>query len=163
MMNTTRRMILTLALLLPFSPVAVAADAPPAAIADLLAACQGSAGYAKLECAAAVVTDGSGFKVTPLAFGDEYNFKMTIQVPKGERIVALFHTHTGRDPRADVFSDNDVATSERLGVPSYIYVLRTGMLREYKPNGRHYVAQNNGDAGKLVGRFEPSNRPLSLF
>lgn len=102
------------------------------------------------ECAIGVVAMGDVLRLSEPTEGDGVAFKLRVGLGVGERLVAILHTHPGRDARADVFSDDDERIAERLAVPSYIYVMRSGALRLYSPRGHVY---QGGDAGRLVARL----------
>jgi proteasome lid subunit RPN8/RPN11 len=133
-----------------------ASDGSPETISDALAIalhdCRNTGDYAHMECATVIIaqTDGT-FRLAPLTVGTERTFRLRYTLFIGEKLVAIFHTHPGRDANADLFSDMDVRVAEKLEIPSYIYVLRTAQMRVYFPT--HFVLSTSASqarAGKRV-------------
>ncbi len=113
--------------------------------------CRLTGTYKTMECASAIIRSPDGsYRVNPITVGTERMFKLHLNLERGDTLVCLFHTHPGRDANADVFSDLDVRVSEKLGVPSYIYVLRAEKLRVYYPLGRILASANVSAAGAIV-------------
>lgn len=89
------------------------------------------------EWAGAILETPAGqFVVTAPAQGSEEHFRLVIEIPAGDKLVGLYHTHPAGDWQGggdDLFSPNDVAVADRLHIPSFIWVQRTGAVKEFQP------------------------------
>jgi proteasome lid subunit RPN8/RPN11 len=148
--NTTRRIFLTLALLLPLS-WAFAADlsATPAptvdaALEQALGVMRSNEDVASKEYATVIISTPDGFTIAPIVKGENDNFALTVSLHKGERIVAILHTHPGTNQSTRLFSSQDVAMAKQLGVPSYIYLVKEGVAKVYMPGKDVTAFQRNG-------------------
>jgi hypothetical protein len=111
--------------------------------------CRLTGDYQHMECATAIIQSADGsLRINPVTVGTERTFKLHLNLALGERVVCLFHTHPGRDPNADLFSDLDVRVAEKLGIPSYIYVLRAQHIRVYYPTRKTLVSINLSTPGE---------------
>jgi hypothetical protein len=119
-----------------FALIASSHETPYAALQAALFDCRQKATYLKLECGTAVLQAADGtYRILPVSIGTANTIQFTIRL-NGDKLIALFHTHPGKDPNADSFSDTDVRIAERLRVMSYIYVSRLQEMRVYRPTGR---------------------------
>jgi hypothetical protein len=87
-----------------------------------------------IEYAGAVYTDKSTYCYTnPVTNGSPYHFQVRIAVPKGSKIVALYHAHpAGRD--SEFFSREDVETAKSMHLVSFIRVIETNRTLVFDPN-----------------------------
>lgn len=86
--------------------------------------------------------DGEAFKATATkSTGQQAHTKGYLSIPKGTKLSALFHNHPvvkgNRELKdsggGEAFSDDDKATSKRLGVPSYI-LTPSGRVLKFDPS-----------------------------
>ena len=88
-----------------------------------------------IEYAGAVYTDKGMYCYTnPVTNGSPYHFQVRIAVPKGSRIVALYHTHPAAGPDSEFFSWEDVKTAKSMHLISFIRVLETNRTLVFDPN-----------------------------
>jgi hypothetical protein len=90
------------------------------------------------ERAGAIILSPDGYHATVPTVGREDDFTLRIQLHRGEKLAALYHTHTacgaeGTAASAGLFSAPDVATAQQLHVPSYIGVAVSHEVRKYDP------------------------------
>lgn len=76
---------------------------------------------------------GSFFYSEPVSNGQTGHIQFRAGVRKGDRLVALYHTHPSDEPQSRLFSWDDVAEAQKLGVNSYIGVLGDGTVRFFNP------------------------------
>lgn len=161
-MNTTRRFLLTLALLLP--SLAFGADLPAplatvdAALDEALSAMLAKDSIATKEYATAIIETPAGFIYAPIVQGDDDRFTLKVSLHKTDRIVALLHTHPGNGDKNHVFSGPDIEMADALNVPSYIYIVETSQVKVYA-TGKDRVSTLNG---RLVGSKMSPGRVVSL-
>lgn len=60
------------------------------------------------------------------------SFRFKVKLVKGEKLVAIWHTHGRRHPVHRFFSASDVTTAHKLGLPFYLADY-TGSLKVYDP------------------------------
>ncbi|MFZ1868047.1 MAG: DUF4329 domain-containing protein [Steroidobacteraceae bacterium] len=87
--------------------------------------------------------------------GDEDHFRLVVEIPSGDKLVAIYHTHPAadlQDSDGDRFSPADVVVADQLNVPSFIWVQRNNTVREFIP-GRSYVQKEDSDAGCSEGEM----------
>jgi proteasome lid subunit RPN8/RPN11 len=139
-----------LALIVFLSGQAKAHDTQSEALIEALHDCRNTGMFLTMECATAVVKSVDGqYRIMPVSVGTAKAFKLHLSMSQGDILVCVFHTHPGKDPNADLFSDLDVRVAEKLSVPSYIFVLHTQQMRVYYPNKR-VLSASNEDHGKLA-------------
>lgn len=85
------------------------------------------------EWAGVVIESPAGYTVTAPQEGDETAFRLVVTLPAGGRIAAIYHTHPDKGTISNRFSPGDVAIASRMHVPSFIWVQRLDMVREYDP------------------------------
>lgn len=128
----------------------VRAVIPSAALREALHECANTGTYKTMECATAILRGSDGtYRVAPITVGTERTFRLHINYQLGDTLVCLFHTHPGKDHNADSFSDLDVRVAEKLGVPSYIYVLRLSQMRVYYPMHRVLAVNDVSSSGRI--------------
>ncbi len=101
------------------------------------------------EAAGIVYRCGDAYTYSDQKVGnDRFGFKYSVRLPDGAILAALFHTHPHQVTEADPtkFSPDDMAQADKLGVPSYILVVRYREVRRYSFGGKA--------SGVLVGRFK---------
>ncbi|HXT02209.1 MAG TPA: DUF4329 domain-containing protein [Elusimicrobiota bacterium] len=81
-----------------------------------------------------VERDGSFFYSEPVSNGQTGHIRFRAGVRKGDRLVALYHTHPSSEPDSRMFSWDDVAEAKKLDVNSYIGVLGDGTVRFFDPH-----------------------------
>ncbi len=113
------------------------------------------------EWAGVLLQTPSGYTYTAPERGTHEHFRLVLQIPRGDKIVALYHTHDSAeaDPSTtDRFSEADISVAFALHVPSFIWVQYTHRVREFVPRGsvadyaRDIVGYHVGGApGRIVG------------
>lgn len=147
------------ALLVFLSEQAHAHETTSEALMAALHDCRNTGTYKTMECATAVLrTANSEYRIMPVTVGTERAFRLHIAYQPGDVLVCIFHTHPGKDANADAFSDLDVRVSEKLAVPSYIFVLRLNEMRVYYPMHRVLATNNVSNPGAVataIGKLAP--------
>jgi len=77
--------------------------------------------------------DGAFFYSDAVTNGRTGHIAFRAAVPKGSRLVAIYHTHPSDEPDSRMFSWDDVKEAKELGVDSYIGVLGDGTIRFFDP------------------------------
>lgn len=133
-----------------------------AAIAALHLAA-GNTNQTGTEWAGAILETPAGqFVVTAPVAGSEDHFDLKVEIPVGDKLVGLYHTHPSNDSTTgdNQFSPLDVQVATQLRVPSFIWVQRTKAVKEFTP-GRSFVSDCGGglgsgddgcSAGQMVGQ-----------
>jgi proteasome lid subunit RPN8/RPN11 len=63
--------------------------------------------------------------------GDGTRVEIHAFLPKGAKLVALYHTHLGPGDASEQFSEADIDGAKRLNVASYILVLHSHAIRRF--------------------------------
>lgn len=77
--------------------------------------------------------DGQYSYSLPITTKDHDNFALRSQIPKGQKLAGIFHTHSGADDYAQYFSPRDIEVANQLKVPSYVLFQKDGSIRKYVP------------------------------
>lgn len=102
--------------------------------------------FASREYATCFIASSDGVvRASPLIRGENDSFKLVVSLHKGDRIIALFHSHPGSNSSTRQFSAQDVATAKQLNVPSYIYLIKDGVFKQYIPFRNSTDIQRGGD------------------
>lgn len=97
--------------------------------------------FPRAEVGGAIVErDGKFFYTTPVTTGETMALGFRIGLHRGETLVAWYHTH-GEDPRWGAYergeiewlSKHDVEVAKRLGVPAYVAIEPTRIVRVFDP------------------------------
>jgi hypothetical protein len=102
-------------------------EAAVAALAEAMAARP-----AKHEHAGVVYRCGDGYGYTAPQRGGRIGFRLAVDLPKGARLAALYHTH----PVAFMdwqFSEHDTEVAAKMLVPSFVGVVRYGRVIALDP------------------------------
>lgn len=101
------------------------------------------------EFSGAIVAKNDRFCATELQKSNgRDSFSFSVSLAKGERLSAIFHTHTHK-AKCSLHSENDVVTSEALGVNSYMLCTRENELRVFGPkNGNTLKEKRNSFLSK---------------
>lgn len=94
------------------------------------------------EFAGAVYRCGDRFGFTkPRTSGQGESVRIEVRLPPGAKLAAIFHTHPGMVSEARFFSEGDTETAARLGVPSYMGIVRSGAVKVLRPGSfrRGYI------------------------
>ena len=84
---------------------------------------------------------GNYYSVDPMTSNNPYQVEMKgSPYDKGDKFVAMYHTHPSNDASAAYFSEGDVNAAGKVKRPSYIGVEREDAIRLYQPGDRlkHY-------------------------
>lgn len=65
--------------------------------------------------------------------GARDGFALRAQLNANQKLAAIWHVHPGDDDNGQIFSPNDVATAEKLKVPSYVLFQKDNSIRKYTP------------------------------
>jgi hypothetical protein len=111
--------------------------------------------------------DGNYAYSIPLTSARHDEFALRAQLPKGQTLGAILHSHPGNDDLAGYFSPHDVQMADKLGIPSYIRFDSDGSLRSYMP-GKTKTSIRRTGAGQFdtakVSRGDPVTAlPASLY
>jgi hypothetical protein len=117
-----------------------------------------------------VLRTSAGRYVVQVQEGEYGRATIRIQVGVGQKLVALWHTHGGPGFGRHLFSPNDTAVADRLGLPFYLSDPE-GVLRVYEP-GRHdprrrvlmysrsqLLAPRGSSPGRVVARTSHHHHP----
>jgi hypothetical protein len=85
------------------------------------------------EYATALIQTDERIIYAPIVAGDNDSFKLSVSLHKGDKIVALLHTHPGTNSSTRMFSPQDISMAQQLKVPSYIYLITDGTTMRYAP------------------------------
>ncbi|MCZ6870193.1 MAG: DUF4329 domain-containing protein [Gammaproteobacteria bacterium] len=78
------------------------------------------------------------------------NARLRVSVPKGQRVVALWHTHGAPGPARQFFSPTDTKRAARMNLPFYL-TDPTGAIRVYRPGDvRNGVEKRTGSRMQVV-------------
>lgn len=129
-----------------------AADTVDATAREALAACAAHADATRYEYGGAVIATADGYRYSVPVRGGKAEVTYTLKLARGERIAALYHSHTGHQTLDEYFSAADIANADRMSVPSYIIVPgRANAVRLYMPHApTSYVAGHLAALGSIL-------------
>lgn len=78
-------------------------------------------------------TDGQFAYSIPLTSARQDDFALRAQIPQGQALAAIWHSHPGKDSLAGYFSPHDIEMATKLNVPSYIRFNSDGSIRSFTP------------------------------
>jgi hypothetical protein len=140
--------LLTTLLALSFG-VCQAADTQDEALGEALSAIVKQDHLYSNEYATAIIKTASGYMFAPLTKGDDDSFTLRVSLHKGDKLVALLHSHPGDNKSTEIFSRNDVEVATKMNLPSYIYIVKSKQVKEYIP-GTDVVSTTKTSTGTLV-------------
>lgn len=85
--------------------------------------------------------DGDYCATEPIGGGRDDSFSIRIEKPPGGKFVALYHTHPGYNTLNELFSPQDIDIAKRLGVASYIGIVRSQSIKRYESGVVHNVSK----------------------
>lgn len=87
------------------------------------------------EYAGAVIqhSDGS-LAITEPSKATETSFRLHVTLLAGDKLLAIYHSHPGREIESQVFSTDDIEIADKLHVDSFVFFEKTQELRVYHPN-----------------------------
>src|ERR1044072_7780484 len=73
-------------------------------------------------------------------------FEARVKIPKGEKPVAIYHTHPFEPGNSDAerFSPGDVEIANRMKMLSYIRALESGKIKKYTPGKSRTYLRGRG-------------------
>lgn len=114
---------------------------------------------------------GAFYFTAPGTSKSNRHVNITARFPKGSKLLALYHTHPPGD-ESDLFSGNDVTTSQKLKLPYYMGSYADGSIKVFTPGksetkkrgGRLMLGkeQNQTSEGELFGIL-PSRQVKDAF
>ena len=79
--------------------------------------------------------DGTLCVTNPVTSKSGYSVQYRMQMKKGTKIIAMYHTHPrSMDSHGTHFSKDDIEVSHNVNVPSYVYAYEDFTLRMYDPS-----------------------------
>lgn len=106
--------------------------------------------YDRTEYAGVVLKCGDTYRYTkPDSIGESAAFRVRVTMPKGCELAGIYHTHPKASTDDKFFSPLDVNIANRLGVPSFLGIVRTGELRVYRPR----TSNTAGRRGRTSNEF----------
>jgi hypothetical protein len=102
--------------------------------------------------------DGQHFYTPPVSSGNTNAAKRSVHIPSGSAR-ALYHNHPGRG--AEDFTPQDISTSSRYGVPSYISVEdQNNEIRKWNPAAPSATKVKTGSLSRDVGNSFSRGEPV---
>jgi hypothetical protein len=97
--------------------------------------------------------EGKYFFTTAVTNKNSYKVDYQISLPKGAKMIGMYHTHPDSSPYSDAFSVSDIETANRMMMTMYVGVVSKNHTLKYDPQKDHVILDRKNVS---VVPFHPS-------